>query len=261
MFNLLLVVSPDTEEHGLFSTMLSREAGFGPVCVAPDAAQARKMLTEASFDAVGAVPGTDTELAITALLDELDSPIPLFPLRADSAPEIIRDLKHLLNRLHVDYLDQPLPQKEMVRVVLSELVHNLLTGSLKDPGVLPRWFQMLRAQNLLDVPCRVWELSIPQGDGYLSGRWHYGTQRLENALCRSFFANNDQDALYQLAFVDSSAARLIAIPQVPAPNLQRTERMIHLSIEQIKDYLDLDIIISDAETVPSLIDAGLPQTA
>ena len=256
MYKLCLAVTPGTEEEALYQSVFTKEAGFSPLCFAEDADQAAEMIRSGSFDAVGVLPGEEKQMA--DLLREMDSPLPLFTLQEDHE-SMIRDLRHLLNRLHADYADEVIPLQEMVGIVTTELVHNLLDGSLKDPDVVPRWFRMLREDHYLSCPCRVWQLSIPQGEGYLSGRWHYGTQRLESALCRNFFDRADPEADYYLAFLDSCSARMIAIPREETTDFRRTDRAVMRTVEDIKDYLDLDILISGAETVPNLTAAALPE--
>ena len=259
MYRLLLVLDRGSEAEMLYSSVFTKEAGFYPLVFAPDEAEAVKLIRKESFDAVGVMPGSETEGRLSEALAEMDSPLPMFTLQEDHEG-MLRDLKHLLNRLHADYADEPIPLREMVGIVTTELVHNLLTGSLKDPQIVARWFRMLRKDQYLSCPCRVWDLSIPQGEGYLAGRWHYGTQRLESALCGNFFDRADPDADYYLAFLDSCSARMIAIPRDGEADFDRTDRAVFRTVEDIKDYLDLDILIAGAETVPDLTAAALPET-
>ena len=260
MYKLLLVVEPGSPEEELFASVFSGASGFYPPVFARDAEEAGGLIQSESFDAVGVVPGSRTEQALYALLADIGSPMPMFSLTADHEGAL-KDLKHLLNRLHADYADESLPLKEMVGTVTDELVHNLLDGSLRDPQTVPRWLRMLRKESLLTCPCRVWELSVPQGEGYLSGRWHYGTHRLESALARNFFDRADPEADYYLAFLDSRSARMIAIPHGNLADFAGTDRAVRRTVEDIKDYLDLDILIAGVETVPTLTAAALVNPA
>ena len=257
MYKCLLVVNPGSEEADLYASVFGRDLGFAPLRFAADAEEAGRLIRSEKFDAVGVRPGSESEERIAKLLAEISSPLPMFILQADHAG-MMRDLKHLLNRLNVDYSDQDIPLREMVGIVTTELVHNLLDGSLKDPQTVPRWFRMLRKERYLSCPCRIWHLSIPQGEGYLAGRWHYGTQRLESALCRNFFDRADPDADYYLAFLDSCSARMIAIPRNAKADFAGMDQAVHRTVEEIKDYLDLDILIAGAETVPDLTAAAIP---
>ena len=257
MYRLLLVVDPGSKEAEAYSSVFSADTGFAPLCFAADAEEAGRLIQSEKFDAVGVKPGTEEEERISALLAEISSPLPMFILQEDHVG-MMRDLKHLLNRLNADYSDVAIPLREMVGIVTTELVHNLLDGSLKNPQTVPRWFRMLRKERYLSYPCRVWRLSIPQGEGYLAGRWHYGTQRLESALCHNFFDRADPEADYFLAFLDSCSARMIAIPRDEGADFDRMDKAVRSTVEDIKDYLDLDILIAGAETVPDLTAAALP---
>ncbi len=256
MYKLLLVVRPESEDEAMFSSIFTREADFSPVLFTADADEAARLIQAESFDAVGVYPGTEAEARLYSLLTDMGSAVPLFTLDMDQGGSL-RDLKHLLNRLHADYADEPVSQRDMVGIVTTELVHNLLNGSLKDPQIVPRWFRMLRTDGCLSHPCRLWDLSIPQGEGYLFGRWHYGTDRLESALCRNFFDRADPDADYYMTFINSRSARLLAIPRQEEADFAGMDRSVRRTIEDIKDYLDLDIMVDGARTVACLTDAAL----
>ena len=258
MYRLLLVLDRGSEAEMLYSSVFTKEAGFYPLVFAEDEAQAVQLIRQESFDAVGVLPGSETEERIAGALKEMDSPLPMFTLQEDHEG-MLRDLKHLLNRLNADYADESIPLKEMVGIVTTELVHNLLTGSLRDPQTVARWFRMLRKDRYLSCPCRVWELSIPQGEGYLSDRWHYGTHRLESALCTNFFDRADPQADYYLAFINNRSARMIAIHNAGQADSEGMDLAVCRTVEDIKDYLDLEIMIAGAETVPDLTAAALAQ--
>ncbi len=258
MYRLLLVLDRGSEAEELYTSVFTKETGFLPLVFAEDAQEAGKLIRSEKFDAVGVLPGSDSERQLYDMLQEMDSSLPMFTLQEDREG-MLRDLKHLLNRLHVDYSDEDIPLREMVGIVTTELVHSLLDGSLKDPQIVPRWFRMLRKEQLLACPCRVWELSIPQGEGYLSDRWHYGTHRLESALCTNFFDRADPQADYYLAFINNRSARMIAIPNAGKADFEGMDLAVCRTVEDIKDYLDLEIMIAGAETVPDLTAAALAQ--
>ena len=258
MYKLLLVGDSASESQDPLSSLFTREENFGPVLFARGADEAAALLSAQRFDAVGVLPAAGLKSAVEACLRAASSPLPLFAWdRSDIAQ--VRDVRHLLNRLHADYHDQPLPQSEMVGIVAGDLVRNLLNGSLKDPQTAPRWLRMLRSPIDPDVPCRLYDLSMPQGEQYLGGRWHYGENRLESALCRSFFHQGDPACAYHLAFLDHTTARMLAIPLCgPVDSFDHTDKSVLHVIEDVKTYLDLDILVTGARTLPNLISAALP---
>ena len=77
-------------------------------------------------------------------------------------------------------------------------------------------------------------------------------------LCDTSFLRADPEADYFLAFLDSCSARMIAIPRDEGADFARMDKAVHRTVEDIKDYLDLDILIAGAETVPDLTAAALP---
>ena len=98
MYRLLLVLDRGSEAEMLYSSVFTKEAGFYPLVFAPDEAEAVKLIRKESFDAVGVMPGSETEGRLSEALAEMDSPLPMFTLQEDHEG-MLRDLKHLLNRL------------------------------------------------------------------------------------------------------------------------------------------------------------------
>ena len=100
----------------------------------------------------------------------------------------------------------------------------------------------------MDRPCFVIDFDLPQGEIYLSDRWHYGRERLENALRSNFFGRYVDNIYYGVAVLTTRHIRLFACQRrdsqedLEAIN-QRVQRHVEKTVADIKEYLDLDLNI------------------
>ena len=185
MYRLLLIApSNEATDQAYWKTQ-----NFDPVEICPDLHSAGERLASKKYDAVG-VPDSSSYTQLKDLLAARNDCIPAFILPSDQqeSRSVLRDVKHLLNRLHVDYFDGQYSLNELSRMIQYEMLHNLLAGKSNDAKRLIRWFGMLRSDIPVSKPCRVYSLSLPNGDLYLEDRWHHGQQRLQKALERNFFS-------------------------------------------------------------------------
>lgn len=70
--------------------------------------------------------------------------------------------------------------------------------------------------------CVMVDLSLPTGEEYLAGRWHYGPERLEVAL-RNFFGAELQGMRIVVAVVAPDHVRVVVLPH--AGHTRRGERL------------------------------------
>ena len=135
MYRLLLIAQPtEATDHAFWKAQ-----NFHPVEIASDFDAAVSCLASHAYDAVG-VPDQETYDHLTALLRAKNDGIPAFILPADpeSSHAVIRDVKHLLNRLHVDYIDEQYSLNELSAMIQYEMLHNLLSGVSQDAERLYR---------------------------------------------------------------------------------------------------------------------------
>lgn len=257
MYRLLLIAQPtEATDHAFWKAQ-----NFHPVEIASDFDAAVSCLASHAYDAVG-VPDQETYDHLTALLRAKNDGIPAFILPADpeSSHAVIRDVKHLLNRLHVDYIDEQYSLNELSAMIQYEMLHNLLSGVSQDAERLYRWFGMLRSDIPLDRPCRVYSLNLPSGALYLEDRWHHGQQRLQKALERNFFSHMNHVDYCAVSFITPTEARMMVTLDEGTDLDAATEQLdsdVISCVNEIKSYLDLDINVYQAGTAACVADIAL----
>ncbi|MBQ8081553.1 MAG: hypothetical protein IJ240_06610 [Clostridia bacterium] len=258
MFRLLLIAQNEATARMLETEIPWKEIGFELPHIATEVRDS-DIADIARYAAVGLDDAAWQDPKLPALLSGPLKAVPTFTVGLNQQALItsLSDVRHLLNRLHLDYADEVYGPLEMMRIVQDELIHNLLNGSLRDVDILRRWFRMLRSDIPLDAGCRLYELMLPEGDLYLSDQWRHGQQRLENALRSNFFGRADNGAEYRVAFVDTKHVRMAAIPlggnRADAPDFIRsTDEHVSDTIRDIREYLNLEIELTDARSVCTL---------
>ena len=261
MYRLLIIAQPTiTADPAQWSAQQ-----FAPVDCCASVEEALRILGKKAYDAVGA--STETEyVQLAAELKKQGNYTPAFllPQGEEDRQKTLKDVRHLLHRLHVDYTDEQYSLYDLSTLIQNEMLHNLISGKLQDPNKLCRWFRMLRSEIPLESPCRVYDLSLPQGDLYLADRWHHGQLRLEKALEWNFFGHIPELAWCAVSFLNPVEARLLLIPNAGIDLDERTDALdsavIH-AVNDIKAYLDLDIDVYQAGTAACLTDIAITTKA
>ena len=257
MYRLLLIAQP-TEST---DPALWKAQNFDPVCICPDVCSALKLHEQKHFDAIG-VSEPETYKLLYQRLKENNDCVPAFLLPAvqEKQTAVLKDVRHLLHRLNVDYTDEQYTLSELSRLIQYEMLHNLLSGKSNDAERIIRWFDMLRSDIPLTLPCRVYMLGLPQGDLYLEDRWHHGQNRLQKALERNFFGHIDHIAYCAVSFLSPMEARLLLVPEASVDIDEETDTLddeVIRSVNDIKSYLDLNINVYQAGTAACVTDIAM----
>lgn len=256
----LLVATDVPEINKLLQEEINwAQNGFNPPVIVSDADEAIARLSVTAFDAVGYRFAHENPARLEAYLEEKAPTLPIFSVRSTAERQllILKDLKHLLNRLNADFSDEVYDDSALVGLVQDEMTHSLLAGEITKKSVMVNWLHMLRAHMDPERTCILFEIDMPQGEVYLADRWHHGQERLENALRSNFFGRYADDIYYAVAVLTNRHIRLAA---VPALTLKSTDQSfydtavahVNNSLQLIKEYLDLDLQILDTKVLPSM---------
>ena len=169
-------------------------------------------------------------------------------------------LEQVLDRLHADMTDEYYDEEAMLTLQRDELVHSLLAGEQKDWASVTRELKLVRAHVSLDKPCVLYEIDMPQGDVYLSEHSGQAQERLESALRNNFFGRYVEGIYYAVAVLTPRHIRVVCMPmhgQAPETREnfgKRTDEHVNDSIQKIKEYLDLDMNVSQSAWLDSVKD-------
>ena len=193
-------------------------------------------------------------------LNNVRPSLPIFEIRRglEEQKRIVGDMRRLLDRLHDDATDGDYDEETVMNMIRDELTHNLLAGDIRDENVLCGRLQMMRSHLSVDKPCVMYDFDLPQGEVYLSFQWHYGSERLENALRNNFFGRYYEDLYYIVAVLTPRHIRLVVCQRDDRENepeeslLERADQHVHQVLDSINEYLGLDMVMENRMVIPSL---------
>ncbi len=227
--------------------------GFSKPKVVENIQIAQDYLKEKRVDAIGMRVTEEDKEALLAVLKKDFPSLPIIHLSStkEKQEKVIRELKLYLNRINADYSNDSYSRDDMIVIEQNYLIHNLLSGSIHSLTELKRATNMMRFPISLDTPCMMVEMEIQDGDEYLAGRWHYGSERLEVAL-RNFFDNYVIGYYFGLAVVSSTTIRMV-ISSFEENEEQTIDQnnidAIQEALEKIQTYLDLHLIIKSVSVI------------
>ncbi|MBR3017983.1 MAG: hypothetical protein IKH57_13070 [Clostridia bacterium] len=173
---------------------------------------------------------------------------------------VLEQTVSVLNRLRQDYADAYYDEETMLTIQRDELVHSLLAGEMGDWEGVMREMKLIRAHVSLDEPCVLYEIDMPQGEVYLSEHHGHAQERLESALRNNFFGRYVEGIYYAVAVLTPRHIRVVCMPmhgQAPETRESfgtRTDAHVNDSIQKIKEYLDLDLTVTESAWLDSVKD-------
>lgn len=225
--------------------------------VVSSAEDAIALLHSRRLDAVAIALDQGSDRLMDVMMEEYPS-LPLMATFADvsAVTDEARRLGKLLDSLNADYSNDDVDVAGMLQIARHDFFRELLAGKVNTERVLRSRLQNVRSVMDPDRPCVIVDLQLPEGDDFLSGRWHYGPERLEVAL-RNFFGA-EMDGMRMLVSVMPDAnARLLCCPIIGrdvstddmanAVTAHAKEAAVH-----VKDYLGLQVNILSTHMLPAL---------
>ena len=208
--------------------------------------EAIDLLNSKAIDAVGYRFFSTDGMQLTKFLRYGRPSLPIFQVcdTAEKQTEMLAQTVSVLNRLRADYADSYYDEETMLTLQRDALIHSLLAGEMRDWDSVMREMKLIRAHVSLDKPCVLYEIDMPQGEVYLSehsGRYVEGIY-------------------YAVAVLPPRHTRVVCMPmhgQAPETREnfgKRTDEHINDSIQKIKEYLDLDMNVSQSAWLDSVKD-------
>lgn len=259
MYKLLLATDrPEIME--VFSAITDWESlGFRAPRMVTSVNGAVKSLSEHHADAIAfSFLGQDEAM----LMEHLRTFHPLLPIlkAADTPGELVNqvnELRVLLNRTHADFSNDDFSVADIMQLCRHEFFRALLEGRVSGEDALRRRLLMLRSRMDADKPCVLVELRMPGDSDFLRGRWHYGVDRLEIAL-RNFFGVELEGMRMLVSVLPDERIFLLAGAvrgAFPVESMTGVvTRHAQECIAHVREYLDLDLTITNIRVLPKLAD-------
>jgi hypothetical protein len=255
----LLIVTRDQQVEEMFGSMQGWEAmGFNPPRLRRTVAEAVECMRKHHIDAIA----VDDDPELTALnpwLDENAPYLPIFEIVREEAKqlEIIREVELLLNRLHTDDSNDDYNEMYYFQQAQKRWKHRLLSGLAPTKAFILAHERMYRCADDPYKPCVYARINVPEGETFITGRWHYGSERLGIAL-QNFFSEEFDHHSIHLAVVSPEEIRVVICPRKGDGEREveiiRARKYIEGTIEQIHNYLGLSMSIAEIRVRDGLVD-------
>ncbi len=254
----LLVVTKDPRTEAMFTAMEGWEAiGYKPPRLRKTVDEAKECIGKHPIDAIAIEDDKDFS-PLLAFLDQEYPQMPIFPLMDSPQAQwaVMKEVSQLLSQLYADFSNDQQDSAHRLQQAQERWIKKLVSGMAPSREYILAHHRMLRCPEIIERPCLFARLSLPTGDGFLSERWHYGSDRLEVAL-RNFFGGEHGRMRLHVAVVSPQEVRMLVSPKPELPDAELTPAgalgYIEETIEQIEHYLGLSMSLIDIRALQSLV--------
>lgn len=188
----------------------------------------------------------------------LDAHYPNIPLcqiaeAEEEQRKLIQELYSLLTRLSADDSNDAYDEAYKLQQQRERWLKNVIGGRASSREEMARHLRLYRCRERLDVPCVLARLEMTDEDGFLSNRWHYGGERLEQAL-RNFFGYEHDDMLMHVAVFSQEEVRVLCYPASTEQGVSENAAFDYVqeTLEQVDHYLGLHMKVLEVRRVPGL---------
>lgn len=212
----ILLVTDRPEILDAFQAVSSWESlGFRVPRICNSAEGAIACLKAHHVDGIGIRLDMEQEALLMGHLTAFYPILPIFAVseNAGELVENITELRSLLNRTHADFSNDNFGEADMLQVCRHEFFRDLLSERITGKKYVLNHMRLLRSRMDPQAACVMVDLSLPTGEEYLAGRWHYGPERLEVAL-RNFFGAELQGMRIVVAVVAPDHVRVLCCPML-----------------------------------------------
>lgn len=249
MYKLLLVTDREEVIGAFHEVQNLQDMMFAPLTIIPDPQAAIDYMACNAVDAVGySMRHADVSSLHQYLVDQRPS-LPVFVThhQGEALVHELQRVRRFLDSLHGDYADGEYNEQAVLEYLRDELMHQLLAHEIASPDELLTRLKLVRGDLSVDQPALLFDFDMPQGEVYLSGRWHYGRERLESALRNHFFGRDADAIVYGVAVLAPRHIRVLAVQRYETTPLGKdslmplVEERVQQAVTGIKEYLDLEL--------------------
>jgi len=251
----LLIVTENQSVNDMITGMQGWEKlGFKPPRLRATAEEAVECMKKHHIDAI-AVEHAPAFDGFLTYLDKQYPDLPMFQIAADAEAQlqIVQEVSRLLTRLKADDSNDAYDAAFKMQVQRDRWMKKLVSGLIKGEDELVRQMHLYRFNVQPDLPCVLARLEMSDEDGFMSERWHYGSDRLETAL-RNFFGHGHSHMLMHVAVVSPEEVRVLCYPASPEFSVSENIAYdyMHETVEQIENYLGLHMNIVSVHRISGI---------
>ena len=255
MYRLLIVTKSPTIEKIFTEIDGWQTMGFKTPRIRKTFEEAVECMQKHHIDAIGIDEGF---AELDQWMDINQPQIPIFRIVDDADQQLagIREVELLLNQIHTD--DSNDDYNEVVNFALARerWMKYLLSRLAPDKHEILKQQRLYRCSDDPEKPCIFARISIPQGDMFITERWHYGSERLATAL-RNFFGEEFEQMNIHIAVVSPEEVRIVFSPRPDGTAETVSDSMarayIEETIERIQHYLGLSMSLTELRTLDGLV--------
>ena len=254
MYRLLIVTENQNVNEMITAMQGWEKLGFKPPRLRATTEDAVECMKKHRIDAIAVehAPGFD---ALLTYLDKQYPDLPMFQIApdAESQMQIVQEVSRLLIRLKADDSNDAYDAVSSMQLQRERWIKRLVSGMISGEETLNRHLALYRFHMQPDLPCVLARLEMSDEDGFMSVRWHYGSDRLETAL-RNFFGQGYSHMRMHVAVVSPEEVRVLCYPESPEACVSENIAYdyMHETVEQIESYLGLHMNITSVQRISGL---------
>ena len=250
----LLIVTDNREASERISAMQGWEKyGFKPPRLRTTADEAMECMQKHHIDAIAVDPSSGLD-ELTAWLDDQHPELPMFGIETDEEKMFanMQELSRLITRLKADDSNDRHDLSANMQIQRDRWLKKLVSGMVGGDALM-RQMQLYRFKAPVDLPCVLARLEMTDEDGFMSVRWHYGSERLEQAL-RNFFGKEYSHMRIHVAVISPEEVRVLCYPADPEFSVSENIAYDYMkeTVEQIGSYLGLHMSIVSVHRISGL---------
>ena len=253
----LLIVTKSPKIEMLFNEVDGWETmGFKKPRIRKTFSDAVECMQNHHIDAIGIDDGFSD---LDQWMDANQPQIPIFKIvdNLDTQLAVIREVELLLNQIHTDNSDDDYNEESNFSLARERWMKYLLSRLAPSKVEILKQQRLYRCSDDPEKPCIFARFSIPEGDMFITERWHYGSERLAIAL-RNFFGEQHEQMIIHIAVVSPEEVRIVFSPLPEASENAASEKRIREYIEetteQIQNYLGLTMSLTEIRALNGLVD-------
>ena len=250
----LLIVTDREDIRQMFETQIDwASLGCRSPRMADTAEAAIELINTKAVDAVGLHLPKAKAAHLVRFLNYGRPSLPVFTVYSslEKQMNVLKDTRRLLDKMHQDFADEGYDEETMLTIQRDEMIHGMLAGDYTEWDRLRSMLTLTRIRINAEATCVLYEIDMPQGDVFSDHHYH-AQRRLERALRNNFFGRYVDGIYYAVAVLTPRHVRLVCIPMMNEAEedaeafAARADEHVQDSISRIREYLDLDMEVTES---------------